>query len=78
MVEAQEECLAEESPLQICINDKPFVITMRTPGNDEALATGLLYSEQIISEEGLQQAVMATTQDNFLDCLLYTSPSPRD
>ena len=39
--------LTVEQPLQICINNEPFTVLMRTPGNDEQLITGLLYSEDI-------------------------------
>lgn len=40
--------LVEEAALHIAINHEPFTITMRTPGQDEALAHGLLLSENII------------------------------
>jgi FdhD protein len=36
--------------LQISINNKPFTITMRTPGNDKELIRGLLYSEDIYKD----------------------------
>ena len=39
--------LTVEQALQINVNEKPFSITMRTPGNDEELIRGLLYSEDI-------------------------------
>ncbi|MGB0882119.1 MAG: formate dehydrogenase accessory sulfurtransferase FdhD [Vicingaceae bacterium] len=39
--------LVIEQALQININEKTFSITMRTPGNDEDLIRGLLYSEDI-------------------------------
>ncbi len=39
--------LTIEEALQININQKPFSITMRTPGNDQELIRGLLYSEDI-------------------------------
>ncbi len=39
--------LTLEQALQININNKPFSITMRTPGNDVELINGLLYSEDI-------------------------------
>ena len=32
-----EDALTEEAGLQIVINDKPFSVTMRTPGHDEEL-----------------------------------------
>ena len=40
-----EESVAVEEPLEIHINDSPWVTTMRTPGQDRALAVGLLYTE---------------------------------
>lgn len=39
--------LTVEQALQININKNPFSITMRTPGNDEDLIRGLLYSEDV-------------------------------
>ena len=37
-----------EEPLEIRLDDVPFVVTMRTPGDDFDLAYGLLYSEAVI------------------------------
>jgi FdhD protein len=42
-----DDNLTVEQALQININNKPFSITMRTPGNDKELIRGLLYSEDI-------------------------------
>ena len=44
-----EESVAVEEPLEIHINGSPWVTTMRTPGQDDALAIGLLYTEGILS-----------------------------
>ena len=41
------DALAEERALQIHINGKPFTITMRTPGSDPELVTGLLFTEDV-------------------------------
>lgn len=46
--ESKEDWVAIEEPLQILINGMPASITMRTPGDDEALATGFLYTEGMI------------------------------
>ena len=38
-----------EEPLEIRLNDKPLVVTMRTPGHDQELAAGFLHAEGMIS-----------------------------
>jgi FdhD protein len=40
--------VAIEEPLEIRIGQDPLAVTMRTPGNDEELATGFLLSEGIV------------------------------
>ena len=49
--EETSEALAGEAPLQIKINGKAYTITMRTPGQDKMLATGLLFTERIIRDQ---------------------------
>ena len=44
------DLLSVEEPLQININNKPFTMTMRTPGNDDRLVRGLLYSEGVLKD----------------------------
>jgi FdhD protein len=39
-----------EEPLEIRLNGEPYLVTMRTPGNDIDLVRGLLYSERIITD----------------------------
>ena len=54
----QDDTLAVEEPLEIRLRwqrdsgweEEPLTITMRTPGNDEELAAGLLFSEGIIRQ----------------------------
>jgi FdhD protein len=50
-VQAVEDCLAKEEALQISVNGEPFTITMRSPGNEEELARGLLFTEGLYREE---------------------------
>jgi len=53
------DCIAIEEPLEIAIryfkNNEwiidPLMVTMRTPGDDEALVSGLLFSEGIIQDK---------------------------
>jgi FdhD protein len=42
------ERVVEEGPLSVRVNDKPFTVTLRTPGDDRALVMGLLFSEGIV------------------------------
>lgn len=44
----REDKLAAEEPLEIRVNGKPFVVTMRTPGHDLELAAGFLVGEGLI------------------------------
>ena len=45
---AEEDTLAAEEPLELRLNGRPLVVTMRTPGHDEELAVGFLVSEGIL------------------------------
>lgn len=57
--------LTVEQPLQICINNEPFTVTMRTPGNDKQLITGLLYSEDIYRNTQQQLFISLSEEDNM-------------
>ncbi|MEK7766372.1 MAG: formate dehydrogenase accessory sulfurtransferase FdhD, partial [bacterium] len=41
--------IAVEEPLEIRVNGKPLAVTLRTPGDDEALAAGFLHAEGFVS-----------------------------
>ncbi len=43
------DLVAVEAPLEIRVDGRPLVITMRTPGHDEELATGFLYAEGLVT-----------------------------
>jgi FdhD protein len=45
----EEDRLAAEEPLEIRLNGRSLVVTMRTPGNDEELALGFLVNEGILA-----------------------------
>jgi len=47
-----EDILVIEAPLQININNDPYTVVMRTPGNDEELVRGLLFAEDIYKKSG--------------------------
>src|SRR3712207_682834 len=43
-----DDWLVVEEPLEIRVDGRPFTVTMRTPGQDFALARGLLFTEGMI------------------------------
>ncbi|MCF1592686.1 formate dehydrogenase accessory sulfurtransferase FdhD [Streptomyces muensis] len=45
---SRPDTLVAEEPLEIRLNGRPLAITMRTPGDDFALAVGFLVSEGVI------------------------------
>ncbi|AXK31640.1 formate dehydrogenase accessory sulfurtransferase FdhD [Streptomyces armeniacus] len=47
-VSVRPDTLVAEEPLEIRLNGKPLAVTMRTPGDDFALAAGFLASEGVI------------------------------
>ncbi|MEU4209522.1 formate dehydrogenase accessory sulfurtransferase FdhD [Streptomyces sp. NPDC026206] len=47
-VTTRPDTLVAEEPLEIRLNGKPLAITMRTPGDDFALAAGFLVSEGVL------------------------------
>ncbi|MET8677380.1 formate dehydrogenase accessory sulfurtransferase FdhD [Streptomyces sp. NPDC004647] len=49
-VTTRPDTLVAEEPLEIRLNGKPLAITMRTPGDDFALAAGFLVSEGVLGE----------------------------
>ncbi|GAB2832314.1 formate dehydrogenase accessory sulfurtransferase FdhD [Streptomyces sp. NPDC054796] len=48
VVSSRPDTLVAEEPLEIRLNGKPLAITMRTPGDDFALAAGFLVSEGVL------------------------------
>ena len=48
--EASQDFVAVEEPLQIRLNGRDLAITMRTPGDDRALAAGFLFTEGLVDE----------------------------
>ncbi len=45
-----EDALAGEEPLEIRIGRRAISVTMRTPGHDEELAAGFLYTEGVVEK----------------------------
>ncbi len=67
---AYDDCLASEEPLEIRIGGKPLSVTMRTPGHDEELAAGFLWTEGVIDSKNqiaaIRQAGSGTEARNNL------------
>ncbi|MFD3694729.1 formate dehydrogenase accessory sulfurtransferase FdhD [Streptomyces sp. NPDC058646] len=54
---SRPDTLVAEEPLEIRLNGKPLAITMRTPGDDFALAVGFLVSEGVLGAASDVRAV---------------------
>ena len=62
-----EDVSAAEEPLEIRLDDEPFVMTMRTPGADADLAAGFLLAENIVRQaEEIAAMRHCARSDNIL------------
>ncbi len=57
-VSTRPDTLVAEEPLEIRLNGKPLAITMRTPGDDFALAAGFLVSEGVLGSAAELQNIV--------------------
>ena len=57
--EETEDRLTVEAPLHLKVNGVAYTTTMRTPGEDEALARGLLFTEGIVPDPAAAVAFRA-------------------
>ena len=62
-----EDNIAIEKGLQISINDKSFSVVMQTPGDEIELATGLLFSEDIISKDFIPEFQIELSKDGCIE-----------
>ena len=75
-----KDALAIEEPLEIRLDTRPLVVTMRTPGHDEELAAGWLFTEGLIHTRTDLRAVRRNARNkegNSLDVFL-TADVPVD
>lgn len=85
-LEPGDDAVVVEGPLQVALGGEPVAVTMRTPGEDEALARGMLVAEGLIVRDA---EVAATWRpcDRFSDAAvidllvapedLLAAPRPR-
>jgi FdhD protein len=71
---SQQDLLAVEDPLEIRIGDRNVAITMRTPGNDEELVAGFLFTEGIL-QDASQIAGIAAGDGNRITVTLAEGAS---
>ena len=69
-----EDRVAVEEPLEIRVDGEPLAVTMRTPGEDEELALGFLYTEGLI--DGQRPA--GPTQDLIANTIEVAGPLTRE
>ena len=58
------DSLTIEEALQININDKPFTVSMRTPGEDAALVRGLLHSEDLLEDINYKPGIILKKEND--------------
>jgi len=66
-----EDLLTVEQALKIIVNDEPFTITMRTPGNDIDLVRGLLFAEDIYRKnKNLEIKFSTKEEENIVEAYI--------
>jgi FdhD protein len=66
-VEARQDDLAVEEPLEIRIGEHPLTVTMRTPGHDFELAAGFLFTEGIVQRADQIISIREATGSKFTE-----------
>jgi FdhD protein len=74
MRDGEEDLVAVEEPLEIRVDGVPLAVTMRTPGHDEELAVGFLFTEGLI--DGPRRAGL--TEDLAANTIEVEGPLSRD
>ena len=59
--------LTVEQALEIQINGKAFTVVMQTPGDEEELATGLLFAEDVIGKNTEIQLETTVNENGEID-----------
>lgn len=59
----EQDFVVVEAPLEIRLDGRPLVVTMRTPGHDAELAAGFLYAEGLITGKADLASIEAVAGD---------------
>lgn len=74
---SHEDALAVEAPLEVRIGGRPVTVLMRTPGHDEELVAGLLFTEGVIADaDDILSLEPDPERANVLEVRLLTSRRP--
>lgn len=76
-IEKFDDTLVIEAPLQININEEPYTVVMRTPGNDEELVRGLLYAEDIYKKQSEVKIEIIKNEKDFSTILNVEIPKEK-
>jgi len=72
-----EDYLSAEEPLEIRAGRRSLGVTLRTPGNDEELAAGFLFTEGIVSRQDQLVSVQPPGESDVERNLVRVTLSPR-
>jgi len=61
-----------EKALQISINGKSFTVVMQTPGDELELATGLLYSEDVLTKKAVYKTSTRKDESGLIEEINFT------
>ncbi|MPY87600.1 MAG: formate dehydrogenase accessory sulfurtransferase FdhD [Luteitalea sp.] len=69
------DAVVVEAPLEVRVNGTPVVVTMRTPGHDEELAAGWLFTEGFIRDRRALAGIAAAPDaaDDVVEVTLHES-----
>ena len=81
-IESRDDVLSVEEPLEIRLSGRRFTATMRTPGDDDLLTRGLLFSEGVARDNDDFEEISLTTRCrddgtelvNVADVITYETP----
>lgn len=71
---ADDDVLVVEEPLEIRVGDKAVSVTMRTPGDDFALAAGFLLTEGILKSAGEIESIRHWGSPNVVRVAVHGAP----